>query len=56
MQFVVISNGIPSNTVDIILPALDFYSSFSYTSLFLITRGHLPTYRGWNCFLIVPNK
>lgn len=57
MQFVVISNGIQSNTVGIILPALDIYSSFSYTSLFLRTRGHVfPYTEDGICFLIVPNK
>jgi len=54
---VVISNGIQSNTVHIILPAVDIYSSFSYTSLFLITRGHVfPYIEDEICFLIVPNK
>jgi len=56
-EVVVISNGIQSNTVGIILPALDIYASFSYTSVFLITRGHaFPYIEDGICFLMVPNK
>jgi hypothetical protein len=57
MQIMVISNGNPFlNTVGIMLPALGIYFSISYTSLFLITRGHVFPYIEDGIFLVAPNK